>query len=118
MKTKLLDRKSILTIDDIKTEDVDVPEWGGMVRLRMLTGLERDGFGKTLIGKDGKADMTGYRVKLLAFSIVGEDGKPLFTPDDIEALGAKSAAVIEKLFNAAERLSLMGAGDVEAAAKN
>jgi len=39
-----LNKEQILRADDLKTEEVDVPEWGGSVRVRVLTGTERDAF--------------------------------------------------------------------------
>ena len=38
---ELLDRATILAADDLRHVDVDVPEWGGVVRVRSLTGAER-----------------------------------------------------------------------------
>ncbi len=40
----LLTKDDILGADDLATEDVEVPEWGGCVRVRALTGTERDAF--------------------------------------------------------------------------
>ena len=38
----LLSKSAILCANDLQTEDVDVPEWGGTVRVRSFTGRERD----------------------------------------------------------------------------
>ena len=40
----LLSKTAILCANDLKTEDVDVPEWGGAVRVRSFTGRARDAF--------------------------------------------------------------------------
>ena len=39
-----LSRDDILKAEDLTTEEVDVPEWGGTVLVRGLTGRERDEF--------------------------------------------------------------------------
>ena len=44
-----LSRDTILQREDIKTEDVEVPEWGGTVRVRGMSGVERDAFEASLI---------------------------------------------------------------------
>ena len=82
----LLTRESILAAQDLKSQDVEVPEWSGTVRVRMMTGAERDALGASLIGPDRKPDMSQYRTRLLSLCIVGEDGKPLFGLDEIAAL--------------------------------
>lgn len=117
----LLSRDAILAAEDRPTEDVDVPEWGGTVRLRALSGAERDAFETSLLDQRGKpaaARLQNFRARLLAASIVGEDGQRLFTDKDIVALGAKSGAVIDRLFERARRLSGMTREEVDALAGN
>lgn len=114
----LLDRFSILSASDLKTQDVDVPEWGGTVRIRSLTGTARNAFGLSLLGPDGKPSAAGYNVKLVAVSVVGEDGQPLFTLDDVQALGEKSAAALARVAEAADKLNLLTADAVETAKGN
>ena len=40
----LLNKEQIQSVSDLETQDVEVPEWGGTVRLKSLTGAERDRF--------------------------------------------------------------------------
>ena len=44
-----LSRDTILQREDIVTEDVEVPEWSGTVRVRGMSGVERDAFEASLI---------------------------------------------------------------------
>lgn len=81
---KTLTKDQIVAAVDIKTELVDVPEWGGAVAVRGLTGLERDAFEQTMVRVDeaGKRqpDLSNMRAKLCAACIVdGETGDRLFT---------------------------------------
>lgn len=114
----LLTREQILAAQDLKTEDVAVPEWGGTVRVRMMTGAERDALGAALIGPDKKPDMREYRLRLVAACVVGEDGVALFGPDEIAMLGRKSGVALDRVYRIAERLNDVSAEAVEAAEKN
>ena len=51
----ILNKAAILAAEDLKTETVAVPEWGGEVRVRTLTGTERDAFESGLVAEGGKA---------------------------------------------------------------
>ncbi len=123
-KLSLLTRDQIIAADDLKHEDVDVPEWGGTVRVRELTATERDqvesGTVNLSVGADGKpqADvnqsiMESFRARLAAYSIIDETGVRLFTDSDMVALGKKSSAAMQRVFNVAMRLSAFTQGDVE-----
>ncbi len=109
-----LTREQVLAAEDLKSEEVDVAEWGGSVLVRMMTGAERDAFGKGLM-VDGKADPTHYRAKLLSICVVGDDGKPMFTPDEING---KANPAVERLFAVADRINSLNQGAVEEAEKN
>lgn len=108
---KTLNRDEIVAISDIKTEHVDVPEWGGTVALRELTGAERDAFEAQMVKVvDGRreADMANLRAKLVAACLVdGETGDRLFDDKTIHQLGNKSAAALDRLFRVAQRMNGM-----------
>lgn len=110
----ILNREQIAAAQDLKHEDVPVPEWGGDVRVRVMTGVEREAFGASLIGPNGKPDMKNYKLGLVATCMVGEDGRPLFGLDEVQFLGEKSAVALERVFDVAQRLN--GVGDAAKAA--
>lgn len=117
----LLTRDAILAADDLSFEDVPVPEWGGTVRVRTLSGTERDAFEASIVeqrGKKSSVDMRNIRAKLAARTIVDEDGKRLFSERDVELLGAKSASALQRVFEVAQRLNGLSDGDVEELVKN
>ena len=116
-----LSRDAILKASALKTEAVPVPEWGGTVRVRELSGRERDEWEASLTVRRGGQmvqDVANMRAKLVARSVVGEDGEPLFTQQDVAALGELSAAALERVFDAASRLSALGEKAAEEAAGN
>jgi len=45
----LLSKTAILAANDLKSEDIEVPEWGGAVRVRSFTGRERDAFEASMV---------------------------------------------------------------------
>jgi hypothetical protein len=114
----LLNKQAILSAQDLKTEDVAVPEWGGTARVRTLTGTERDAFESGLVVKDGKRDLTNLRARLLSLAIVDENGARLFSETDAALLGGKSAAALDKLFEVAQRLNGIGSAAQDDIAKN
>lgn len=113
-----LTREQIIAAEDLKSEDVEVPEWGGKVLVRSLTGTDRDKLGASLIGPDGHPNKGKYRVGLVAASMVDENGNPLFGFDEVDALGKKSSAALDRVYAVAERLNGIGEADVKAAEGN
>lgn len=118
---KLLSATQILDAADLPTEVVEVPEWGGAVRIRALSGTERDAWEASLVtgqGRTRKLDTKNIRASLCARVMVDEDGTPLFQPFQVEALGRKSAAALDRVYEAASRLSKLTPQDVEELAGN
>ena len=122
-----LDRDAILKASALKTEEVRVPEWidaatgADVVLVRELRGRERDEWEASLTVQRGGQlvpDTANLRAKLAARTIVDPEGEPLFTQQDVAALGELSAAALDRVFDAASRLSGLGGGAVEEAAKN
>ena len=127
--TKLLNAGEILAVQDLKTIEVEVPEWGGAVRLRELSARDREWYyaqtitEETVIvnGKEQtlqKTDIVDVRARLLSRAIVSEIGQPIFDDAEVKLLGGKSNAVIDRLFREAQKLSGMGATAVADAEKN
>ena len=111
----ILTRDQILQANDLVTETVEVPEWGGSVFVKSLTGVERDQFEAAIVelkGRDTKINMRNARARLVALSVVDEEGKKVFSPNDISLLGAKSAAALQRVFHVAMRLSGTSEEDV------
>lgn len=121
MEKRYLTKDEILAINDLPVEDVFIPEWNAYVRVRGLTGAQRDAYEASIVKNvGGKPVMNteNMRAKLVALCVVDEEGKPLFTQADVEKLGQKSGAALQRIFEVAQRLSGLGAEAVEEAAKN
>jgi len=121
-KIVLLTREQILGAQDIASEIVQVPEWGGAVRVRAMTGKQRDTFEESLQVRDkgGKVrtSIVQFRAKLVAWTVVDENGQRLFSVADVQALGEKSAAALTRVAEVASRLSSITADDAEEMIKN
>ena len=112
----LLTKDQILSSEDIGHKDIDVPEWGGTIRIAAMTAAERDSFEAGMIDNKGKSDknrLLNFRSRFIASCIVDEDGKRLFSAGDVIALGKKSAAPISRIFDECRELNGMTEKDVE-----
>lgn len=116
-----LTRDAILQATDLTFEDVAVPEWGGVVRVRGLTGTERDAFEASVVerqGKQSKLNMANIRARLVTLVVVDDDGKRLFSDADVAALGRKSGVALNRVFEVAQRLSGITEADMSELEKN
>jgi hypothetical protein len=100
----ILSRDAILSAQDLKREEVAVPEWGGAVLVRTMTGAERDAWEQSL-ANGGKIDVSNVRARLVAACTIDESGALLFSAADAQALGAKSGAALERVAKVAQRLN-------------
>lgn len=111
-----LTRDSILAADDLPRVTVEVPEWHGSVLVRSMSGEERDRWEASLIDADGERNMANVRARLVALTAIDEAGNRLFSDDDADALGKKSAAALDRLFGAAMKLNALNRQEVAALA--
>lgn len=117
----MLNRDDILNAKDIETEEVKVPEWGGSVLVRTMTGAGRDAFEQGIVAsrvENKQKNIETIRARMVALSVVDESGNLLFTDEDIPALGKKSAKALDRVYSVCSRLNALLDGDVEELAKN
>lgn len=109
-------RDQILAADDVTVEEVKVPEWGMAVRVRGITAADRDRLEAATVeqrGKDTKLNLQNIRARLVAYSVVDEQGARVFSEEDIALLGQKSATAVNRVFEVASRLSGLGQQDLD-----
>lgn len=120
-------KKRVLSASDIIDAQIDsvwqpTPEWGGKdagVFIRGMTGAERETFEEDVQKyRDEGQSIKAVRARLVATCAVDEDGNRIFTDDHIDTLNAKSAAVLDRLFDAVLSMSGIAPGDQERLAKN
>jgi hypothetical protein len=112
----ILGRDAILQAQDISKELVHVPEWGGDVYVKGMTGAERDKFEASLISSKAggkQVNLSNVRAKLASLTLCDEGGNLLFTETDVRELSKKSAAALQRVFETAQKLSGLGEADIE-----
>lgn len=114
----VLTRDQILSADDAQKEFVPVPEWApptdpdAGVWVHGLSGTDRDRFDMSMIiqkGKKQELNFRNLRARLIALTAFdGPDpatARRLFEPADVEALGKKNAAALQRVYGKAQELS-------------
>lgn len=86
-------RETIKSVNDHKSERVEVPEWGVTIFLRSLTGRQRDQFEQD--AAKGKVD--NARARVVVGAAYDEHGQPVFVPGDADWLAEKNAQVLDRL---------------------
>jgi hypothetical protein len=95
--SKILSIRDIAQAQDIKTKDVEVPEWGGVVRLRSMTAEEAVDFLASV--KNNRAENVPQIIKRCA---INEDGTKMINSDeDLAVLKGKSMSAMVKVGQAA-----------------
>ena len=83
--------------------------------------LNGDAFEQSIVKVDGDKvtrDMGNMRAKLLVRTMCDADNKRLFTDKDIDLLGGKASAAIDKAFEIAQKLNRMRVSDKDELEKN
>ncbi|MHA7342503.1 hypothetical protein [Burkholderia pseudomallei] len=110
---------AILGAAHLKTESVDVPEWGDGVSVIVseMSGLARDAF---YAKKEAKKDMpiSESQAALLVATVVDESGAPVLDEADIESLRAQSTTALDRIVAVAVRINGLQANAADDAAKN
>lgn len=117
----MLTKTQILEAKDLRTQVVNVPEWGGDVLVRLLTAAEREEITSIWIqhaNADDSTKSTLTRDAMLLRCTVDESGNPLFDDSDLPALKKKCSVAIGRVIDAALTMNAMAADSVEDAAKN
>ena len=118
MKQELYDK--IRNVDDIKKLDIDIPEWGVIVGVHSMSGLDRAMLlNKCIDNKTGSVIQEKFQAGvLIACCRDPETGERLFSDGDAEWLMQKSSGAIEKLASAAMSASGLTGEALKEAEKN
>ena len=101
MDEKLLSADEIVAAPDAEFEDVHVPEWNGTVRIRVLSAGEAIEFTERVKGEARKNMM----LILLQLTLSKADGTPMFTPQQLQAIGKKNLKILARLQEKALKLN-------------
>ena len=122
MEEKVLGRSDLLQKEELDKVKVELSK-GTFVYVRQMTGRERDLFERSLYSfdKDNKITtrLADFRAKLAVVTVCDEKGKAIFLPEDYNTLSQNmSAARLEKIVDAAQKLNAITEADKEALVKN
>lgn len=112
---KRLSKAELLAATITPRDVVALPELGGEVTVRGLTGHERDKYETDLFVQRGKNRVfngKNARAKLIALSVITEDGQQMFTEDEVAQIGTLRADILDRLFTKAQELSGLSDKDV------
>jgi hypothetical protein len=111
-------KAAILGATHLKTESVDVPEWGDGVSILVseMSGLARDAFYAKK--EAGKVSISESQADLLLATVVDESGALVLDGSDVAALRAQGSAILDRIATVAVRLNGMQPAAVEDAVKN
>jgi len=97
---KFLAAQDVLTVEDIETVVVDVPEWGGSIRLRALNGEEAIEFAESI-----KGDSKSASARIVVRCAVDENGLRIFKDADVDTLKKKSMKSLMRLQKVAMQIN-------------
>ncbi len=114
---KFLTPEQIRELPTLVTEELEVPEWGGKVLVKVLSARERDEFEASMMTVDSKGrpvdNRKNARARLVQLAVVHEDGRPYFTKHDIRTLGELPASGLQRVFNKVNEMSAISEKDLE-----
>ena len=109
-----LSRDAILGAHDTALVSVDVPEWGGTVYVKPMSGRDRDAYDLEIVS--GKT--VNMRARIAVRVVCDANGVALFTPEDADALGAKSATALDRIYAAMQSTSRVTQEGIEGLKKD
>jgi len=112
-----LSKHDILASKDFNVELLNVPEWGGNVHVRTMTGKERNDL-VDWRNKQGDDCTSEFQRRFCALVLCDEKGQRLFTDDEAGELGEKSAKALDRVMAAAMRLNGMSDDAMQELEKN
>lgn len=111
--------EDILGLDDLPRETVLVPEWGLKIIVRAMTGQERDDYEMALFNAREDGGSLNLRARLVAMTAINSSGDRLFKTEALVVrLGQKSGRALDRVFEAAQRLSATGGKALKSAVGN
>lgn len=103
---KVLGMDDILDAQDVKYDEVDVPEWGGVVRIGSLSAEDAMEFAET---NEGPAQKTAG-LRLVLRSLVDAEGNRIGDNDKVlQAFKKRNPAVIARIVKRVMKLNEMDA---------
>ena len=102
---KRLTRDDVLKADDLLTQEIEVPQWGGTIIIKALSLGAKNKIDQQTKDGSGKTDPE----KLTMLFLMEGIHEPKFTMADYEALKGKNNGVLEDIVKKIMKLSFVSA---------
>jgi hypothetical protein len=110
----MLSKEAIMTTVSCKVQELEVPEWGGTVYLRQISGAERDAFEASVMGNK----LNNLRGRFAVLVLSDENGKRMFLDSEANSVGEKNGKALDRVFEAGRKFNGMTDDDVAELEKN
>ena len=112
-KDRILSAQEILTAKDLPVEKLSIPEWGGFVYVRPMTGAERDQMEGAIQAAPDDEKFNNLRALTASMCLVDSTGTRMFSMKDVADLGSKSASALDRIFAKVQEINKLTSKDVE-----
>jgi hypothetical protein len=112
----MLNRDQLLSALQTRFEDVSVDGLNDTIRIKVMSGYDRDAFQKVL-QQQGITDSV-YFGALTVACVLNEDSSPMFTEAEVDTLRHSHAEMVRAIGLACQKVNGLGKKAEEAAAKN
>lgn len=110
-----LTKTRISEFSHVEFKDLEVPEWGGVIRLRRMDVKDRLGLSESIQKHE---DSLMFMVKVVAYTMVDAEGRRIYGDEDLETLLALDLEPIKRIYDASMEFSKLRGEDFEEAVKN
>ena len=111
---QILDKNGFLALNDIKIEKVELPkEYNASIYIRVMDGKSRGIYENHCLKLSKKDDVSGIRSLIVQLTVCDERGNLLFDKSDIDKLEAKSANLLDFIYQASSRINKINDAEVQ-----
>lgn len=116
----MLDKAAILNASDDGIEQLHVPEWGGDVYLKTMSGFQRDNWEIYFTSEleKGNGETVNIRASLAAACLCNDHGELLFSHKDIAELSKKSGKALDRIYSRCLKMNRITPQDIDELTKN
>jgi len=101
----MLSKDDIFKAKDFEIKEIEVPEWGGSIFIKSMSGYAR---AKLVADVQNKIDLDKLQLRVLINCICDSEGKLLFSEADLQKLGTKNPEVLSMLEKECCKISGIG----------
>jgi hypothetical protein len=117
-----LTREQILSNKSFRSKTIEIPEWGGEVRLKAMSGADREAM-ESVVYEDvgGKLQIkkgVSYMAEMLLRTWCDDDGNLLFKPDEINLIQEKDSVILARIFKVAAEVNGLSGDEEKVIEKN